>query len=102
MPRWQPCRRRRARVRQTTSAAAQAALAFVREASMVAALGLHLAAKHVICPGGIAENHRYQDGDTEQHEDLAVLGRSRLPDGDAARHDVRPHADAEAGIGKPE
>src|SRR4051794_4908546 len=100
MRRWRPCRRRRATARRTITGAAAAARVFAPAASMVAALRLDLAAKHVIGPRSIAENHRYQDGDTEQHEDLTVLGGCRLPDGDALRHDVRVHADTEPGIGQ--
>ena len=69
---------------------------------MIAAPGLHLAAEHPIGPRRIAENQRDQHGDAEQHEDLAVLRRGRLPDGDALRHDIGIHADAEAGIGQRE
>src|ERR1700710_2902101 len=98
MPRWSPCRPRRARVRQTTTAAARAAPASVREASMVAALGIDLAAKYPIGPAGVAEDQRHHDGDADQHQDLAVFRCGRLPDVDALRHDVRVHADTEPGI----
>src|SRR5882762_4452415 len=69
---------------------------------MITALGSHLAAEYIIGPRRIAENERYQYGDADQHEDLAAAGRRRLPDGDALRHDIGPHADAEPGIGQRE
>src|SRR5258708_3864667 len=92
MPRWQLCRRHPATVRQTTTAAVQAATASVREASMVAALGIDLAAKYPIGPAGVAEDQRHHDGDADQHQDLAVFRRCSLPDVDALRHDVGIHA----------
>src|SRR5450759_1926758 len=98
--RWPPCRRRRAKGLRTTTGAAPAAAAFAPGASMIAAPGLDLAAEYPIGPRGIAENQRYQTANAEQHEDLAVLRRCRLPDGDALRHDIGPHADAEPGIGQ--
>src|SRR5258706_12532254 len=87
---------------KTTSGAAPAAEAFAHSASMITALGPYLAAEYPIGPRGIAENERYQHGNAEQHEELAVPWRCRLPDGDALRHDIGPHADAEAGIGQRE
>src|SRR3954451_22971582 len=99
MRRWQPCRRRRATARRTITGAAAAARVFAPAASMVAALRLDLAAKHVIGPRRITQYHRHQHRDTEQHEDLAIFWRCRLPDGDAARHDVGPYADAKPCVG---
>src|ERR1700687_278008 len=69
---------------------------------MITALGPYFAAEYPIGPRGVAENERYQHGNAEQHEELTVLWRCRLPDGDALRHDIGPHADAEAGIGQRE
>ena len=97
-----PRRRRRAKGLRTTTGAAPAVAVFAPDASMIAAPGLDLAAEHPIGPRGITENQRYQTGNAEQHEDLAVLRRCRLPDGDALRHDIGPHADAEPGVGQRE
>src|SRR6516225_12047119 len=100
---WQrPYPRRRAKVWQTIESAAQAVVFPVSKTSMIAAFGSDLAAKYPIGPRGVGKNKRYQHGDTEQHEDLAGRGRSRLPNGDALRHDIGIHADAEPGIGERE
>src|ERR1700677_3536332 len=98
--RWRPRRRRRARGLRTTTGAPPAVVFWAAEALMIAAPGSYLAAKHPIGPRGVAEDQRHEHGHAEQHEDLAVLGRCRLPDGDALRHDIGPHADAEPGIGQ--
>src|ERR1700704_3956378 len=85
------CRRRRprrAKGRQTTRGAAPAVAVLAAPASMIAAPGSHLAAEYPIGPRGIAENDRYQHGHADQHEELAAMGRCRLPDRDALRHDV--------------
>src|SRR4051794_38922366 len=100
--RCRPCRPRRAKARQTTTGAGPTGAAFASPSSMIAALGSHLAAEHPIGPGGVTENEWYQNGHADQHEDLTVLRRRRLPDGDALRHDIRPHADAEPRIGQRE
>src|ERR1700704_6244187 len=96
------CRPRRAKVGQTTTGAAPAVAAFAPDASMIAAFGPYLAAEYPIGPRGITENERDKNGNANQHEELAALGRCRLPDGDALRHDIGPHADAEASIGQRE
>src|SRR6185312_14098033 len=98
--RWPRCRRRPARARQTTAGAAPAAPVWVPAASMVAASVRDLAAENPIGPAGITEDQRHEYGHAEQHEDLAVFGRGRLPDRDALRYDIGPHADAETGIGQ--
>src|SRR5580704_16882322 len=98
----QPCRRRRAKGLRTTTDAAPAAADFEHRASMITAFGPDLAAEYPIGPAGVAQNQRYQDGHAVQHEDLAALGRSRLPDGDAPRYDIRIPADAESEIGQRE
>src|SRR5260221_14701285 len=69
---------------------------------MITAPRPYLAAEDPIGPSGITENERYQHGHPDQHEDLAVLRRSRLPDRDALRHDIGIHADTQPGIGQPE
>src|SRR5205085_8126087 len=80
-----PCRRRPARAQRTTTgvvpAGAGSALGFACSASVISALGPHLAAEDPIGPRRISQNERHQHGDAEQHEDLAVLRRGRLPDG---------------------
>src|SRR5439155_25096961 len=88
------CRRRQAKGQRTTAGAAATGEVSAPSASMVSALRFHLAAKHPIGPGGIAEDQRYQHGNAEQHEDLAVRRRRGLPDRDALRHDIGIHADA--------
>src|SRR5205823_9557985 len=103
---WRPCRPRAARAQRTTTdvvpADAGSALGFACPASVISALGPHLAAEDPIGPRRISENERHQHGDAEQHEDLTVLRRGRLPDGDALRHDVGIHADPKPGIGEHE
>src|SRR4051794_22187688 len=79
MQRWQRCRPRRARAPQTTTAAAPAAPAFSQASSMVAALRPDLAAEYPVGPCGITQDQRYHDGNADQHQDLAVLRRGRLP-----------------------
>src|SRR4051794_2632176 len=97
-----PCRRRRAKARQTTTGAARAVADLAQPASMIPASGSDLSAEDPIDPSGIAEDQRYQHGDANQHQELTVLRRGRLPDRDALRHDVGIHADAESRIGEHE
>src|SRR5229473_2407594 len=97
-----PWRRRRARALRTTTGVAPAVAGFAPSASMVAAPGPDLAAEYPIGPSGITENEGHKDGDADQHEQLAVLRRCRLPDRDALRHNIGPHADAKSGIGQRE
>src|SRR5205814_8154903 len=85
-----------------TTGAAPAVAVFAARASMIAALGPHLAAEYPIGPGGITQNQRYQHGNPDQQEAQTVLRRRRLPDRDALRHDIGIHADAESGIGQRE
>src|SRR5258707_13894621 len=101
-PQWPRCRHSRARGLRTTTAAAPAAAVLAARASMIAALGSHLAAEYPIGPGRVAENQWYQHRNPDQQEAQAALRRRRLPDGDALWHDIGIHADAEPGIGQRE
>src|SRR6187200_3348277 len=76
-------RPRRATAPRTTAGAAPMAADWARMGSMIAAPGPYLAAEDIIGPAGVAEDQRDQHGDADQHEGLAVLGRGRLPDGNA-------------------
>src|SRR5690606_8652362 len=69
-----------------------------RGSSVIAGVGIDLAAKHPVGPARIGEDDGNHDRHPDQHEGLAVGGCGRLPDCDAARYDIGPHADAEAGI----
>src|SRR6202007_617201 len=89
------CRRPRAKGPRTTGGDGRAGVGWRAEASVIAVAGANLAAKHQIGPGGVAEDQRDQDGDADQHEELAVLRRGGLPDRDALRYDIGIHADAE-------
>src|SRR5438034_6860640 len=101
-PRRPHCRGRRAKRLRTTTGAAAPVAAFAFRTSVVAALAPYLAAEYPIGPGGVTEDQRYQHGNPEQQEDEAVLRCRRLPDGDALRHDIGMHADAEPRIGQRE
>src|SRR5262249_20016115 len=93
-----PSRPPTATIRRTTAGDVTAVAVFAPKASVIADAGADLAAEDPIGPTGIGEDERNQDRDSKEHEDLAVLGRSCLPDRDALRHDIGIHADAEANI----
>src|SRR5262249_49913658 len=70
-----------ARARQTTTGDRSVAAAL--STSVIAGVGCHLAAEDPIGPSGVAEDQRYQDRHSDQHENLTVLRGGCLPDGDA-------------------
>src|SRR3546814_13015277 len=55
--------------------------------SMVA-VRADLAAEHPIGPAGIGQDHRQDDDDADEHEDLALRWCRRLPDRHRARDDI--------------
>src|SRR5580765_1135829 len=54
---------------------------------LMIAMFADLAAEYPIGPARIGKDDRDQDRGADQHEDLALIGRSRLPDGEPAGDD---------------
>src|SRR5690606_6931769 len=71
-----------------------------RGRSVVAIVGTHLAAEHVVAPGRVHENQRNDQQRAYQREPLAFRRRGSLPDAHVRRDDVGPEADAQATVTK--
>src|SRR3990167_7696601 len=66
--------------------------------SMIAVFLGHLAAKHVVAPGGVHQDEGDNEQRADQDETLALRRCGGLPDAHRRRDDVRPQADAQAAV----